>query len=364
MSSMDRPPQHPRSKSTFSFKSEKSHKSQGSTSTKTIKETAEEKRKSHFTPTGKADPNAAMNEAQPTAALEKSTLAPLRSFSHLDTFGNPIAEPDLSNPTRPRWERPLDTIKSFEAAIDTEYKRRTLLRADTAPDAASTYQSRRSSYFAGNNERTQTRHSNIGGCYGNGNGGARENYNDQTYAPPVAGPSRNRYNQRMMSDPQAGRYNNGAPVYPNAGYQQSRDTVNTGVSGSGSEPWTNTTDPSSENSSIERNIPVNRADAADQYAFTGFGSAPIMEEYGPDANYSCLHMAPTGTYSPPNYPNALAPTVPPKNSSGKSHIPLGISPSTTGEAVRNNESRPRTLSRRESSGDKRKSWFKRKFSKD
>jgi hypothetical protein len=31
------------------------------------------------------------------------------------------AEPDLSNPTRPRFERPLDTIRSFEAAIYGSY---------------------------------------------------------------------------------------------------------------------------------------------------------------------------------------------------------------------------------------------------
>ena len=42
------------------------------------------------------------------------------------------AVPDLSNPTRPRWERPLDTIRSFEAAIDAEYKaRQTLFRPGT-----------------------------------------------------------------------------------------------------------------------------------------------------------------------------------------------------------------------------------------
>lgn len=34
------------------------------------------------------------------------------------------ADPDLSNPTRPRMERPLDTIRSFEKAIDAGYKRR------------------------------------------------------------------------------------------------------------------------------------------------------------------------------------------------------------------------------------------------
>lgn len=32
-----------------------------------------------------------------------------------------IADPDLSNPTRPRLERPLDTIRSFEAAIYGTY---------------------------------------------------------------------------------------------------------------------------------------------------------------------------------------------------------------------------------------------------
>ena len=31
------------------------------------------------------------------------------------------ADPDLSNPTRPRFERPLDTIRSFEAAIYGAY---------------------------------------------------------------------------------------------------------------------------------------------------------------------------------------------------------------------------------------------------
>lgn len=42
------------------------------------------------------------------------------------------AEPDLANPTRPRWERPLDTIRSFEKAIDSGYKRRSsMIRAGT-----------------------------------------------------------------------------------------------------------------------------------------------------------------------------------------------------------------------------------------
>ncbi|QID85317.1 hypothetical protein GRS66_007888 [Saccharomyces pastorianus] len=34
-----------------------------------------------------------------------------------DTFGKDIAIPDMSNPTRPRDERPMDTIRGFEYSI-------------------------------------------------------------------------------------------------------------------------------------------------------------------------------------------------------------------------------------------------------
>ncbi len=42
-----------------------------------------------------------------------------------------IADPDRSNPTRPRLERPLDTIRSFEAAVDGSYSRRASYKAGT-----------------------------------------------------------------------------------------------------------------------------------------------------------------------------------------------------------------------------------------
>lgn len=75
-------------------------------------------------------------------ALEKSNLGSLREIEFKDQYGNVIssssltifhpwgclanpcfllADPDLSNPTRPRLERPLDTIRSFEAAINGSY---------------------------------------------------------------------------------------------------------------------------------------------------------------------------------------------------------------------------------------------------
>ncbi|KAL4778093.1 hypothetical protein BJX76DRAFT_163396 [Aspergillus varians] len=43
----------------------------------------------------------------------------LSSIQHLDRHGKVISDPDLSNPTRPRLERPLDTIRGFQDAINT-----------------------------------------------------------------------------------------------------------------------------------------------------------------------------------------------------------------------------------------------------
>ncbi|KAA8645111.1 hypothetical protein EYZ11_009843 [Aspergillus tanneri] len=66
----------------------------------------------------KADPNQALNEAQPMANVGGSEMFSLRSIQHRDAEGKVITDPDKSNPTRNRLERPLDTIRSFEAAID------------------------------------------------------------------------------------------------------------------------------------------------------------------------------------------------------------------------------------------------------
>lgn len=75
------------------------------------------------------------------ATQGKSNLASWRTSPVRDANGNIICpcilpsamahsvntlagDPDRSNPTRSRMERPLDTIRSFEAAIDASYKRR------------------------------------------------------------------------------------------------------------------------------------------------------------------------------------------------------------------------------------------------
>ena len=74
-----RPNQRPRSKSGFSFKSEKSDKSHGADKVhkphiKDLHETSAEKHKRHLSDHSKANPNAAMIEAQPSAL--RARLAP------------------------------------------------------------------------------------------------------------------------------------------------------------------------------------------------------------------------------------------------------------------------------------------------
>lgn len=67
---MERPQEaRPRSKSTFSFKSNKSHDSHGvrnETHHGHQRHSSKDEHKPHFGPTTKADPNAAMNEVQPS----------------------------------------------------------------------------------------------------------------------------------------------------------------------------------------------------------------------------------------------------------------------------------------------------------
>ncbi|KAJ5335604.1 hypothetical protein N7541_005428 [Penicillium brevicompactum] len=73
----------------------------------------------------KADPNMALYEQEPTAVnLQPGSrdIFSLRSMQHKDREGRLITDPDQSNPTRSRLERPLDTIRSFDAAIDAHRK--------------------------------------------------------------------------------------------------------------------------------------------------------------------------------------------------------------------------------------------------
>ncbi|KAL2353157.1 hypothetical protein BJ546DRAFT_129754 [Cryomyces antarcticus] len=381
----------PRSKSTFSFRSNKSDKSSTSKPKMDLRETEADKRRSKFQLGSKADPNAAMNESQPADTSIGSLT--IRATQHKDAYGNPITDPDLSNPTRPRWERPLDTIRSFEKAIDGGYKRRSSMNRTDSSDMASGMTSRRSSYYAGFDlNQTTSRLSQIGGGYYGGRGGqSRPDSYADSYGPPSAPSPRNRYNQRVVSDPVLMRYNNGQSsmqgVYPQLGYHQSYDTVNTGVTnGSDSTgPWANSTDPSSENSSIDKvNALTSRPDqSGENHGSNGPNGpsgpqgqfrGPIMEEYGPGSN--------GGAYPNPNafgqigYPsqngNGYAPALPAHTRTPPSRnvIKLGgdssssafTSASPSGPTYPASSSRP-SLQPTPSKNEKKKGWLKSRLSK-
>ncbi|KAF2719932.1 hypothetical protein K431DRAFT_286241 [Polychaeton citri CBS 116435] len=337
---MDQPPTSPGSRNrAFSFRSDRSGGSKGSKPKIDLVESAREKerRDSIWRNTSKANPNAALGEAQPgeRATAEQTTLDSIRDLQHKDGTGNVIAEPDLVNPTRPRWERPLDTIRSFERNIDNGYRRRSTMRSDSY-EQPSQYQRRNSSYGNGYDQGPSPgRHSQMG------SGGYYANRSPSGYDngyPNGGGPSssRQRYPPRMQSD-HGVRYPGNPPQH---GYHSSYDTVNTGASDS-TGPWGNSTDPSSENSSLDRvNATMKPQDGYPAGAYpnpNGF-QGPIPEEQG------------SGSYNP-GYPAQGMPVQPP---AGRRPIALGNSTSSPPTKLPTG-SRPEP--------EKRKSWLKRRFSK-
>lgn len=159
-------------------------------------------------------------------------------------------------------------------------------------------------------------------------------------------------------------------VYPSQGYQRSYDTVTTasGSAGYVTDPWGNSTDPSSENSSIDRIQQAPKPDPAETYGFTGFGSGPDLHSLAPgDSPINGAHEQPqiNGAYqdrgrsdfppqAPPHGPQyAAGPSPPPKGESfgARTPIKLGSSspPSTQAPDMAGAAGEPA----------KRKSWFKR-----
>ncbi|KAI1431010.1 hypothetical protein GGR50DRAFT_690056 [Xylaria sp. CBS 124048] len=341
------PQQRTRPKSrAFSFRSDKSHKSANSHSYKiNLTETSAEKEAKRLH--SKADPRMALEEREP--AMEAQTVSerpPLRAIQHRDANGNPIADPDRSNPTRSRWERPLDTIRGFEAAIDGDYNRKSLYRADN--ESVGNW-NRRSSGYSGNNGRPPQ-----DGWYGAGRpnrtdsgmydqrqsammGNSRDSYYEGLDGGPYGngGPSagsRNKY-PRNQSEPY---YNGrGRDVYPIPNNHESYETVASG-SGTGSmgEPVGYQTDPtSSENSSINRRSPPKRQEPINDYGIN-FGQS----SYYQNPNVGAVNYA----------ENPSLRRDPGTISRKSSKVPV-------------NNGRPQE---RPVTVEKRKSWFMRRFSKN
>lgn len=370
----------PRSRG-FSFRSDKSHKSSGSKEHHKVDlhETAAEKESKRLHT--KADPSMAMNEAEPATvqALAKTSLAPLRGIQHKDALGNPIADPDRSNPTRSRWERPLDTIRSFEAAIDGGYNRKSYLRSENDRESVANFNPRRSSYYGTPNgssgrfphesyyggrpqstirleeqPNTYPRQSGMGYYSGEGQHGGQSN----GHSPGPNNAGRQRY-PRTASEPHFNSYRQQADpnVYPIPSNHRSYETV-ASASGSGTsgEPAGYQTDLTSDNSSAERVQAVQRRkqEPTNDYGIGFSQNTPLpsttfnvgvnnsnMSRMNPPANGIQTNGG-AATYGPPPVPTKEV---------GRGTLlrkPTNQGAHTNGATDQ---------------GDKRKSWFVRRFSK-
>lgn len=163
-------------------------------------------------------------------------------------------------------------------------------------------------------------------------------------------PNRARY-PRTASEP---HFNHGG-VYPIPGNQPSYETVAT-ASGSGiSDPAGYQTDPSSENSSVDRIASLPVKEPGESYGFNGFGANP---QYPPPG--SSLKEQQYGASSQQSqangYGNQAPPAVPHKASAARVPIKLGKSNS-------NGNAGPPPTEYQRPAAEKRKSWFGKRFSK-
>jgi len=208
--------------------------------------------------------------------------------------------------------------------------------------------------FAVYDQSGSQRYSQHGSYYN----GARDSLAEQDMAVPMSPPTRNRFQQRQYTEPGYDRrYNNGR-VYPAPGFHNSRDTVNTGASsGSQSEPWANTTDPSSENSSIDR---VNAVPKQDPDGFNPHFQTVDEESGVPSSGYSQPNGAGWNRRHGPSQSYGGAPPVPQHESSRPASrlIKLSDGGNQSGAALDTDY----TPQRPQDSG-KKKGWLKRTFSK-
>lgn len=355
----DRPVKHGR---ILSFGSNKSGKSGDSQNNRLSLVESHKEKEARMMRTH-ADPLRAMNEMQPSAmALEKSNLESLRSIVHKDRFGNPITDPDPSNPTRHRLERPLDTIRSFEAAIDGTYSSRRM--STVRGDESTNGYSRPPSYLGEHRGNSHNRGYGDQMSYGNRGYPSRP----ESYVESYGGPS---YSQHGYSNgpprvPRHGGRPNGDPWNDAYGQQHNYQSYDNATSGSGSgshsmDQLANSTDPSSLNSSMDRlqqqqhqQQLKQEAQMAEAYGFTGFGHDPQLETSQPPfqsyAGYNGAGAAENGMNpsSQDAYTSqALAPPVPQKDAR-----PNPVQAPNKGSLLKKGQAGV-------GEEKKRKSWFKR-----
>jgi hypothetical protein len=171
-------------------------------------------------------------------------------------------------------------------------------------------------------------------------------------------PSRARY-PRTASEPQ---FNSGAGIYPVHGNQQSYETVTT-ASGSGSsgDPLGYSTDPSSDNSSLDRIQPPAPPEHNYSIGLNGYGGA----QHNQMTNYSSngyggygMKQAEMPMMSGGYQGQNAGPPAPPRKDGvqGPPRVPIKLGSSASSGPTTYEAPRP-------GAGEKRKSWFGRRFSR-
>lgn len=289
---------------------------------------------------------------------------------------NVLADPDKSNPTRNRWERPLDTIRSFEAAIDGGYRRKSYMKPEVDPVAN---WNRRSVFprkpphardsiantdiLAASGPEQNWRMDNRPGSYYGGqirpnrpDGRGTHTARSSMYGDPRAhnndghldhGPGSNRQRMsRMHTEPMYGPPG-GHGGYNLAHKDRSYETVASAAEGSrNSDQIGYQTDPtSSDNSSIERRSPAKRQGPTNDYGI-GFNQSQ------PHNNLSSgLHNP---NQPPPPPPHGAAQRGP-RQVVTRKEAPTLLKRQSTQQAQQSPQASP--------APEKRKSWLMRRFSK-
>ncbi|KAJ6262702.1 Beclin-1 [Drechslerella dactyloides] len=158
------------------------------------------------------DPSRAITEEEPWAIAQQAGKG-ISQMRHKDQYGNDIVDPDRSNPTRHRMERPLETIRSFERAIYNDFDREFYPpRRSNRNGAGSTYEqpnSQRASmaYQYGDQSARQSTYNE------NFDGGS--SYSQRQYPPQqhrnsgYENGSSSRHRADIPSDAHSGTYSNG-----------------------------------------------------------------------------------------------------------------------------------------------------------
>ncbi|KAJ9641151.1 hypothetical protein H2204_002829 [Knufia peltigerae] len=343
------PETRPRAHTSMSFSSQRTHKSSASGHKLELTESEKDKKRLHT----KADPSRALSEATPAEqALEAATVEDLRGMTHKDMDGNVITDPDRSNPTRYRLERPLDTIRSFNAAAEGTSSRRSSFNSRPFSQMGHPGDtSRRASYYSANgfSPQARPRPSPSGGYYRNSSYGfgPQSSVEESPGASQMYGRRQNSY-YGAPNGPQNGYlngyqngYNGESPVSAHS-YQHSYETMT-----SGSEEYGKSTNPSSQNSSFDQLHQLSR---------------PKLD--GNDRNYSPENpYANELKFSQPAVTNK--PFAPYNMNDGmyaQNSVPVNMAPNNPRQPIKLGGSGDGMDSPPESP-QKKQSWIKRRFSR-